>query len=124
MELEITSNSKTLTVTSLENVAGVEIAKFAIDALDRIFKPNFGYKKAGVIVMELTPERSKQKMLFANSDPKHLELMAVIDQLNKAFGKQKVKLASQDLGRTWKIKQEKLSQRYTTRLEEIIQIKI
>ena len=104
--------------------SSIEIAKFATDALDRIFKPNFGYKKAGVIVMELTPERSKQKMLFANSDPKHLELMAVIDQLNKAFGKQKVKLASQDLGRTWKMKQEKLSQRYTTRLEEIIQIKV
>ena len=66
--------------------------------------------------MELTPEISKQRMLFENSDLKHLELMSVIDKLNKSYGQQKVKLAAQDLDRTWKMKREKLSRRYTTRL--------
>lgn len=104
--------------------SSIELAEFAIQALKRIYKPGYGYKKAGVIVLELTPEDSKQTMIFENSDPKHLELMAVMDKLNKAYGQQKVKLAAQDLDRVWKMKRERLSRRYTTRLDEIINIKV
>lgn len=43
-----------------------------------------------------------------------------MDKINKSIGRQKLKLASQDLDRTWKMRQEKLSKRYTTRLDEII----
>ena len=43
-----------------------------------------------------------------------------MDQLNNKIGVKKVKLGSQDLGRTWKMKQESLSPRYTTQLKEII----
>jgi len=49
-------------------------------------------------------------------------LMDVMDRLNSAIGQKKVKLASQALDRTWKMKQERLSPRYTTRLSEIITI--
>ena len=49
--------------------------------------------------------------------------MQAIDQINKEIGVKKVKLASQDVGRTWKMKQEKLSPRYTTKLNEIISVK-
>ena len=104
--------------------SSIELAEFAIQALKRIYKPGYGYKKAGVIVLELTPEDSKQTMIFENSDPKHLELMAMMDKLNKVYGQQKVKLAAQDLDRVWKMKRERLSRRYTTRLDEIIQIKV
>jgi DNA polymerase V len=48
--------------------------------------------------------------------------MTTIDRLNKSIGQTKVKFGSQDLGRTWKMKQEKLSPRYTTKLSEIIDI--
>lgn len=48
--------------------------------------------------------------------------MTVVDQLNfRENGK--VKFGGQDLGRTWKIKQEKLSNRFSTRLHEIIKVK-
>jgi DNA polymerase V len=48
--------------------------------------------------------------------------MKTIDRLNKNIGQNKVKFASQDIGRTWKMKQEKLSPRYTTKLTEVIAI--
>jgi DNA polymerase V len=48
--------------------------------------------------------------------------MKAVDKLNAALGQQKIKLASQDLGRTWKMRQEKLSPRYTTRLNEVLTI--
>lgn len=102
--------------------SSIEIAKFAIEALKHIFKAGYQYKKAGVIVMDITPEDTNQISMFENADPKHKVLMDVMDRLNNAIGEKKVKLASQALDRTWKMKQERLSPRYTTRLSEIITI--
>jgi len=73
--------------------------------------------------MDITPEESKQINLFENSNEKHQPLMSIMDKINKSIGTTKVKLASQDIGRTWKMKQEKLSPRFTTRIAEIIKIK-
>ena len=50
--------------------------------------------------------------------------MSVVDKLNKYYGKNKIKFANQSLGRQWKMKQEKLSKSYTTRIDEIIIISI
>jgi DNA polymerase V len=50
--------------------------------------------------------------------------MKVMDKLNQTIGQQKVKLSSQSLGRTWKMKQERLSPRYSTQFSEIITIKV
>lgn len=100
--------------------SSIELAKFASIALKMIFKEGFAYKKAGVIVMNLTPKNLGQIELFENSNPKHQQLMKAMDSLNKAYGQQKVKLASQDLKRVWKMRQERLSPRYTTNLNDII----
>jgi DNA polymerase V len=48
--------------------------------------------------------------------------MKTIDRLNKTEN-EKVKFAAMDLGRTWKMKQERLSNRYTSRIDEIIRIR-
>jgi DNA polymerase V len=103
--------------------SSIDIAKYASIGLDKIYKKDYQYKKAGVIVMDITPEESKQINLFENSNEKHQPLMSIMDKINKSIGTTKVKLASQDIGRTWKMKQEKLSPRFTTRIAEIIKIK-
>ncbi len=103
--------------------SGIELAKFAIQGLEKIFKKGFAYKKAGVIVMDFTPEINHQLTLFSERNTKHISLMKVIDKINTNWGQQKVRLASQDMGRVWKMNQEKLSPRYTTSLDEIIEIK-
>jgi len=92
--------------------------------LSVIFRNGYNYKKAGVIISKFTPEGEKQFNLFSEENPKHITLMQTIDKLNKSIGSNKLKLASQDLGRKWKMKQEKLSPRYTTNLKEVIMIKI
>lgn len=104
--------------------SSIDIAKYATIGLDKIYKKGYQYKKAGVIVMDITPEESKQINLFENSNEKHQPLMSIMDKINKSIGTTKVKLASQDIGRTWKMKQEKLSPRFTTRIAEIIKIKV
>lgn len=102
--------------------SSIELAQFACQALERIFKKGFSYKKAGVIVMDFSSENSTQLNIFENSNAKHIPLMHAIDKINDSFGQQKIKLASQDLKKVWKMKQEKLSPRYTTNLDEIITI--
>jgi DNA polymerase V len=102
--------------------SSIDLVHYAVKGLQLIFKDGYQYKKAGVIVMNITPENTCQTNLFQQPNPKHEQLMNVMDRINKVNGAQKLKLACQDLDRTWKMRQEKLSKRYTTRLDEIINI--
>lgn len=104
--------------------SSIEIAKFAIEGLSRIVESGYHYKRAGVILMDIVPENPNQLNMFENSNAKHKVLMNVIDKINAQVGNRKVLLAAEDPGRRWKMKQERLSPRYTTKIEEIITIQI
>jgi DNA polymerase V len=104
--------------------SAIELAKFAKQALHYIFKEGYHYKKAGVLVMDFTPQDKTQLRLFDNSNQQHVPLMMAMDKINTMYGQQKVRLAAQDIKRVWKMKQEKLSPRYTTNLNDIITIKV
>jgi len=103
--------------------SSIELAKFAVTGLTKIFRKGYAYKKAGVIVMDFTPDNVVQTSLFSNANPAHRPLMQMMDSINRSIGTTKVKLASQDVKRDWKMRQEKLSPRYTTRLDEVIKVK-
>ena len=90
--------------------------------LEEIYKEGYHYKKAGVIVMGLTPNSTKQYTLFNQENPKHEPLMQIVDRLNKAYGNNKIKLGSQSLDVQFKMKQQKLSPRYSTNINEIIEV--
>lgn len=100
----------------------LEIVDFALKALKQIYQPGYNYKKAGVVVQDFVPENEVQPKLFDSRDVRQIPLMKAIDKINAQFGQQKIRLASQDPKRVWKMKQEKLSPHYTTDLKEIIQI--
>lgn len=104
--------------------SGIELAKFAVQALKLIFKEGYQYKKAGVIVQDFVSENTLQSTLFEHRDERHVPLMQAIDKINLKFGQQKVRLASQDIKRIWKMKQERLSPRFTTKLSDVIVIKV
>lgn len=99
--------------------SSIDLIKYAQAGLKAIYKPGYHYKKAGVIVMGLSPTNQKQLSLFTESNPKHEPIMQIVDRLNKAYGNNKIKFGSQSLGRQWKMKQERLSPRYTTNIKEI-----
>lgn len=99
----------------------IVLTQYLIKGLERIFKKGILYKKAGLVAMDLSPDDQKQLSFFNAENPKHKDLMKTIDYLNKnCFDK--VKFGGQDLKNNWKMKQEFLSQRYTTRIDEIIKI--
>lgn len=99
------------------------ISQQAVNAVTTIFKEGIKYKRAGVIVMGLVPTNNHQINLFESENPKHKPLMKTIDGLNEKYADYKVKLGNQDLKRTWKMRQERLSPRYTTNINDIIKVK-
>jgi len=99
------------------------ISNAAVEAISLIFKNGIKYKRAGVIVTGLVPTDNHQLDLFSKEDPKHKPLMSVLDNLNMKFGDYKLKIANQDLKRTWKMRQEHLSPRFTTDINEILKVK-
>ena len=104
--------------------SSIDIVKFATAGFEQLFKKGYAYKKAGVILMDFSSEEHLQLTLFEAQNPKHRPLMKVIDKINASYGQQKIRLGAQDTGRVWKMKQEKLSPRYSTNLNEIITIKV
>jgi DNA polymerase V len=116
--------SKSIVVqTDYPTNSSIDLVKLALKGLKSIYLEGYSYKKAGVVVMELTPKDQKQLNMFVAENPKHEHLMNVMDKINKVSGNKVLKLACQDQKRTWKMKQEKLSQRYTTNLKEILVVK-
>ena len=101
------------------------ISTIAIAMLKELHKGNEGvkFKKAGVIVTELIDEDKKQLQLFEEENPKHLAIMKAMDNLNAKIGDRKVKLGTQNLSLTWNMNQNHLSPRFTTRFNEILEIK-
>ena len=110
-------------ILSYPTDSSLTIAKAATEAVKTIFKKGVQYKKAGVIVSGLVPNDNYQLNLFLHENPKHKPLMAAIDKLNGKFKSDKLKLGNQDLQRTWKMKQERLSPKFTTNINEVITVK-
>lgn len=99
----------------------LEIVHYALEGLKSIYMPGYQYKKAGVIITEIVT--SAQLGLFDTVDrEKREKLMQAIDKVNGEH-KHLVKLAVQGNGRDWKLKQEQLSKRYTTDINEVLTIK-
>ncbi len=103
--------------------SGIEITKYAKKGLALIFKEGYHYKKAGVILSGVAPEHEKQFNMFEDENYKHSAVMRAMDKLNSKYGTKKLKLASQALDTTWKMRQELLSPNYTTNWRDILEIK-
>ena len=103
--------------------SSITICNYAIKGAEQLFVKGYNYKKGGVIVMGLKPESEHQFSIFDDENPKHKSLMNVMDKLNLKYDSSKIKIANQDLDKTWKMKQEHLSPRYTTVIDEIIEVK-
>jgi DNA polymerase V len=103
--------------------SNLTLSSVAVKLLKEIFEEGEIYKKAGVIVTQIIPENQKQFHLFEEENPKHQKLMKVIDDFHKKTGERKIRLGNQDLQRTWKMKQNHLSPKYTTDIKAIFTVK-
>ena len=103
--------------------SNITLSSVAVKMLKEIFEEGEIYKKAGIIVTQIIPQDQKQFNLFEEENPKHQKLMKVIDDFHKKTGERKIRLGNQDLQRTWKMKQDHLSRKYTTDFKQIFEVK-
>ena len=102
-----------------------ELVRHMLVALRRQWRA-YPYKKAGVVLMNLSPAANQQQVLF-DERPRECDerLQKAIDSINKQYGKPAVKIGTQILSSdaTPLTKKDKLSPCYTTNLREIMKVK-
>lgn len=96
----------------------LEIVKHALMGLKQIYMDGYSYKKAGVVITEITS--CAQMQLFDDVDrDKRERLMTAMDRINGKYTGA-LKLAAQGSGKEWQLKRDMLSQRFSTNLNEIM----
>lgn len=77
--------------------SSIVLSKAANAIFEAIYKDGFLYKKAGVMVSDFVPENQRLINIFEEDvENKHLPIMKAMDALNKKYGKNKIRLASQN----------------------------
>jgi len=116
------SNSITLQLPAAAQ-HNADLIQQALWGLQKIYRPGFVYKKAGVYVSGIVPQSGVQGNLFGQkSRERQTQLSKAIDALNQRMGRDTVRYAIQGYERVWKLRQEQLSPRYTTCWNELLTI--
>lgn len=100
-----------------------QLIHYARKGLDKIYRPEYRYHKAGVIMLDLIPASEIQTGLFDCVDrEKSDRLMITLDRVNQIYGSNTLKYGAEGMGKRWRMKQEKLTPRYTTNWQELVEI--
>ncbi len=101
-----------------------ELIKPAVALVDSLYEKGTLYKKAGVMLSGLVPDASIQGNLFLSETKNNGRLlMDMIDNINFSQRDDVLKFAASGTTRDWKMRQELRSPRYTTRWEELYEVK-
>lgn len=113
----------------LPTASSLEIISAAHGILRQLFKPQYRYKKATVILLDLRDAEAcrSQGLLFEPDETRdaarrELErrLMESLDRINGRFGKRTVFLGSEGVDTGWRPQREHRSDRFTTCLAEFV----
>lgn len=116
------SNSLTIELANATNSTR-ELRDWTRKALRQIYKQGYLYKKVGVILQGLQPEKSETIRLYNEpSYEKDKRLMAALDKISSKFGRDTIRFGMQRNNQCWQMKAEMKSQKYTTSLREVLRI--
>jgi DNA polymerase V len=113
------------TYTTLQQPTALtnELIKPAVRMAEQLFQQGKKYKKAGVILSGIVPDHSIQASIFEQHQSIGRFLMEQIDNINFSMRGDVVKFASSGTKRDWKMRQAFHSPRYTTRWDELCEIR-
>ncbi len=99
-----------------------ELLRYAIECLNRIYRPGYPYQKVGVFMTKFTPESARQTYLMEDmaKRDKLLKISKLADKVNNQMGHNLLRFAAMGYEQAWKMRQGYLSKRYTTRVEELL----
>lgn len=122
-EKGVYANSATVKVNPTDSTR--ELISHALQLLNTIYKPGYGYRKSGVILLGLQPVTSETKRLF--NDELYLKdrgLMFAVDSLNGKYGRQTLRFGMPTKKHVhWQMNRNYLSPCYTTKIEDILHVR-
>ena len=86
----------------------------------RIFKNNYQYKKAGVLLSGLCDESEIQETLFEKNYNQNSDLMSAVDAINYRYGRDTLQMASECKVGNWRQKRENCTRNYTTQIDRLL----
>ena len=115
------SNSSTTTL-SYPTYDTVQIVKTALQLTKTIFRENYKYKKAGVLLSGFYEKGTETKDLFSEARYRSPKLMSAVDQINERYGSDTIQIATECQMGKWKQKRKNCTQSYTTQLDNVLLI--
>lgn len=102
-----------------------EVVGLSIRIGERLWRDGFRYAKCGVMITELLPEETRQPALWGDLDRERRErAWKTMDKLNASLGRNTVRILSAGpKDGAWKLRAEYRSPRWTTRWDELPQVK-
>ena len=98
------------------------LTRWALRVLRRIYRPGFGYHKAGITLTNIVPATNQQFSLFESGgavDSRSQKLMGVLDGINGKYGRGTLRLAAEGVEKVWQMRRGNLSPRYTTEWDSL-----
>ena len=99
------SNAKTVDFP-IATSNSIEIVKTAVSILETIFKNDYRYQKAGIMLTGLSNANEKTNLFLSEKDEKISSLMKSIDNTNHRYGRSTLSVASAGVQKKWNMKKE------------------
>jgi DNA polymerase V len=96
----------------------LRLTQAALWGLRRIYRAGYEYQKAGVMLMDLVPVGIRQQDLFSAAKDNGA-LMQTVDRINALWGRGTMRSAAEGVSKSWGMKRERMSPRWTTRWDEL-----
>lgn len=99
----------------------LSLTKATLKGLKAIYKPGFGYKKAGVLLTLLADKENRQETLFGDEQVRvrSEKLMASMDAVNQRYGSGALRTGISGTKKRWVMRADNRTPRYTTRWDEL-----
>jgi DNA polymerase V len=114
------SNSVTVKVGPTDSTR--ELITQVLALLKAIYRPGYGYRKSGVILLDLQPAAGETRRLF--DDAAYLRdrtLMRAVDMLNAKHGRRTVHFGAPYMRpRNWQMNRNHLSRAFTTDIDQVL----
>ncbi|MEJ7616628.1 MAG: DUF4113 domain-containing protein [Pyrinomonadaceae bacterium] len=100
-----------------------ELLAVTLDGARRAFRDGIAFRKAGIICTELEATDHIQNPLWtAERSARWHSLMRTIDDVNRRFGRDRVRFAATGYNRHWQTRAARRNPRYTTCWDEIARV--
>ena len=121
--------SNSITITLPYKVSDTpSLIKYSLIGLGKIFKSGYIYKKCGVVLSDISTVNDVQLDLFNSSFINDFNIrnraMITMDRINRKWGRDTIKIGSMGIENTLKMKQDMISNRYTTDWNNLLVVNI